>query len=258
LLRLTKWYLDLVTDQGTALIAYAASLEWTALRIQFASTLLARPDQPPVERTAWSQAALPELEGDRLSFKHQDLQLVGEWRRRAAPIEATLLEDEAGRVHWACHLPAASATVTLAGEVLTGEGYAECLTFTRPPWTLPLRTLRWGRTVTPSHSAVWIDWRDGPPRRWVFLDGQAEPDAIVSDTAVTGLSGSRALQFTPGRELCDRRALQVLSRHLPALDTLPLGPLRELREVKRLDRGTLSRDGVPIETGWTIHEVVRW
>lgn len=255
---LAKWYLDLVTEQGTAVVLYAASLEWSGLRLQYSSTMLARAGQPVVERAAWSGAGLPECEGDCIRCSHPDLAVSGQWRRRAGAIEATLLDDDAGRVHWVNHFPAATATVTLAGETFAGEGYVECLTLTRPPWTLPLRTLRWGRTVTPSHSVVWIDWRDGPSRRWVWLDGAAQPDAIVADTGITGLTDHRELLLTPGRELCDRRSLQLLSRRLPALDTLPLGPLHRLREVKRLDRGTLRQHGAPLESGWTIHEVVRW
>lgn len=258
MLRLTKWYLDVVTDQGTALIAYAASLEWSALRIQFASTLFARPDAAPQEHMAWFDVQLPELSGDILRFRHDGLGIAGEWRRAAPPIDATLLDDEAGRLHWSCLLPSADATVTIGGEALSGRGYAECLTLARPIWTLPLRTLHWGRTVTSSHSLVWIGWSGGPPKRWVWLDGVAEPEAEPGEAGIRGLSDDREVRITPFRELCDRRSLQVLSRHLPVLEALPAGPLRGLREIKRLDRGTLFGRGEPVESGWTIHEVVSW
>jgi len=256
--RLTKWYLDLVTEEGTALIAYAAALEWAGVTVQFASTLLARPGASPTEATAWSQVRLPEHAGEAIRFHHDGLRVAGEWRREAAPIEATLLDDAAGRLHWACHLPSASATVELGSETFVGRGYAECLTMTRLPWTLPFDHLRWGRCPSPAHSLVWIGWSGGPPRQWVWLDGALEPGAVLDDRGVSGLSDGRELRFSPGRELCDRRALQVISRHLPAVDSLLAGPVRQLRERKRLDRGTLCRDGAPLEEGWAIHEAVSW
>jgi hypothetical protein len=85
-----------------------------------------------------------------------------------------------------------------------------------------------------------------------------EPGALLSDDGVSGLSAGRAMRFTTGRELCDRRALQVISRHLPAIDSLLAGPVRNLRELKRLDRGTLCQRDAPLEEGWVIHEVVSW
>lgn len=256
--RLTKWYLDLVTDQGTALIVYAASIEATALRVRFAATLLAPVDTAPVERTAWSGVDLPELTSEVLRFEHRGLALAGQWHRAAAPIEETLLDDDRGQLHWACLLPNATATVALGGERFTGAGYAECLTMTRPPWALPFRELRWGRWTSPAHNAVWIQWSDGPSRQWVWLDGAAEPGAALSDLSVRNLSQSSELRITPMRELCDRRALRVVTGQLPALEPLLAGPLANLREVKRLDRGILVRDGAPDEEGWVIHEVVRW
>ncbi len=256
--RLTKWYLDLVTEEGAALIVYAASLEWAGLSVQFASTLLARPGAVPVEATVWSHVILPETTGDTLRFRHEGLRVAGEWRCASIPIEATLLDDDAGRLQWSCLMPGAIGSVVLAGEALAGRGYAERLTMTRLPWTLPFRELRWGRSLMGEHGLVWIGWDCGLSRQWVWLDGAPEPGARIDDDGIHGLSDGRELHFQPERELCDRRALQVISRRLPALDTLLAGPIRDLRERKRLDRGLLVQRNGPIETGWTIHEVVAW
>ena len=255
---LTKWYLDVVTDDGAALIVYAASLGWGALHVEFASTLLARPGAPPIEETAWSGVELPEHSSVGVRFRHDGLGVAGHWRGLAAPIEATLLDDEMGLLSWECILPVAAVDVRFPGGALTGRGYVERLTMTRVPWSLPLRTLRWGRFISPTHGVVWIDWQGGPPRRWLWLDGVLQPSAGVRDTGLTGLDGDRELRLVGGRELCDRRSLQVLSKHLPALDTLPLGPLRDLRETKRLSRGSLRRAGAVEDDGWAIHEIVSW
>lgn len=257
--RLTKWYLDLVTDRGTVLIAYVASLEWAGPSVEFASTFLARPGSAPEEHRIWSAVRPPDLDQTALRFRHDGLGFAGEWRRQAPAVEATLLDDAMGRLHWACHFPSAIATVELRGERLNGRGYAECLTLTRPPWTLPLNQLRWGRWTAAAGSLVWIGWSGrGPPRQWVWLDGIPEPEAILGEDVIAGLSGGRELGLTPMWELCDRRALEVLSRKLPALETLIPGPVGNLRETKRLDRGALRGSGGPGDEGWVIREVVSW
>lgn len=255
---LTKWYLDLVTPEGTALVAYAATLRWGGVRVDFASSLLSEPGRPPREDAAWTRVALPQADAGAVTLDQPALGLQGRWVRSAPRVGATLLEDDAGAVRWDCHLPGATATVVLGSRRFEGLGYVECLTLDRPPQDLPLRTLRWGRYVSQSHTLVWIDWRGGEPRRWVWLDGERQPLAVVDDAGVRGLAGDGRLELSGGRGLVDRRALQVVSRHLPALDTLPLGPLRSLREVKRLDHGALTLAGARRDEGWAVHEVVRW
>lgn len=258
MLHLTKWYLDVVTPEGTALIAYAASLRWGGLHVEFASTLVARPDSAPREETAWTGVRLPEADEGGLTFRHDTLGVEGRWHPGATRVAETLLDDEVGRLHWDCVLPSGAATVQVRGETLAGRGYAECLTMTRPPGSLPLRTLRWGRFASASHALVWIGWEGGEPRRWVWLDGVPQPGAVIGDGGVHGLDGGIALRLAPGRELCDRRALKVLSRRLPALDALPIGPLGGLREIKRLDRGRLGPVRGGEDEGWAIHERVTW
>lgn len=258
MLSLTKWYLDVVADDGAAAIVYAGSLGWGALHVDFASTLVARPGERPVEQTAWFGVDLPERSDDGVRFRHDGLGVAGHWRGVAEPIETTLLDDSEGCLQWDCFVPVATADVQLPGGALVGGGYVERLTMTRAPWSLPLRKLRWGRFGTASHALVWIDWQGGPPRTWVWLDGVRQPGASVGRTRVTGLEGDRELRLERGRALCRRRSLEVLSRHLPALDTVPLGPLRDLHETKRLSRGVLRRGGVVEDQGWAIHELVRW
>ena len=258
MLELSKWYLDVVTTEGTALIAYAASLRWGALHVEFASVLLSAAGEPVREAHAWSGVRLPEFSGTDVELRHPGLGLEGHWTPTSPPVRATLLEDESGALRWDCYMPSAAASVTVPGRSLEGVGYVERLTVTRPPWAFPLRALRWGRYASKSHAMVWIDWRGGPPRSWIWLDGERQDGARVTDQGIQGLAGAGELTLGPGRVLCDRKALKVLSRAFPTLGLLPLGPLGELRELKRLDRGTLSRAGSADDEGWAVHEVVEW
>lgn len=255
---LTKWYLDLVTDQGTALIVYAATLEWAALRVGYASTFLARPGAQPLEQRAWSHVQMPAIDGETLRFAHDGLGFQGEWTREAPSLDATLLDDSDGRLDWRCFTPSGKATATLVGEPIAGRGYAECITMTRLPWTLPLRRLRWGRYASAAHSAVWIDWSNGAPRRWVWFDGASQPAAILEEDSVSGLESRWGIQLRSVRTLCDRRALEVISVQLRPLADLPIGPLKHMLETKFLKRGTLSHDGVQVDDGWVIDELVAW
>lgn len=259
--RLAKWYLDLVAEDGTALITYAASLRWGAIRLQYASTFLSRPGTAPIERSQYTRVQLPDDTGDVVHLSLPGLGLTGEWHRTAAPIRATLLAEASGAVQWDCLLPGAQASVELNGEALTGAGYAERLTLTCPPWSLPFRRLRWGRFAGATHALVWIDWDHDPARRWVWLDGQPQAEAVPTVEGVTRLhdaGGEASIRLTPERVLCERRALQVIAHRWPALGALPLGPLRDLHETKRLARGSLHGGDGLLETGWVIHEEVAW
>jgi hypothetical protein len=256
---LTKWYLDVVTDDGTALIAYAIRLDLGPATLRFAATQIARPGSESVDRTAVAGVVLPETDapGDVVRFRHEGLGVDGTWRRLAPPVGGTLLDDAAGLLRWDCVLPAADVEVALGGETLRGRGYAERLTMKRPPWSLPLRHLRWGRFVSESHAAVWIAWSGGEPKSWTWVDGAPAPDAVATDTSVTGLGRNRGIRIESFRELCDRRAMRVVSKHLPEIGGALLGPLADLREIKRLDRGEFAGGGAT-ERGWVIHEVVAW
>ena len=256
--RLSKWYMDLVTDDGTALIAYSLSIEWATIRVRAASVLVAEPNAKPRESTSWSRVAPPTLRDGVLRFAHDGLGVEGEWHRTSPPFESTLIEDETGRVAWECHVPRARAAVSLRGRTFVGSGYAECLTMTRLPWTLPLRHLRWGRFTGQGHSAVWIAWRGGSQHDWVWLDGAPQLAATADDFGVTVLDARRELRLSPVRDICDRRALRALFAHAPLLADAVAGPLRNLRDTKRLARGALLCDGATQDEGWTIHEVVAW
>ena len=120
-----------------------------------------------------------------------------------------------------------------------GFGYAECLRVTVPPSRLPFHTLRWGRHLSEHHSLVWIAWTGDTPRTWVWLDGVAAPQAIVTDTGLVGLPHDASLVVRDSRTILDHRV-----------------PCTALREHKQLGRSALVTAGRPLDHGWTVHEVV--
>jgi hypothetical protein len=252
---LHKWYLDVTADDGSAAIVYVARLSWGLLRLPYAEVLVARPGKTaPESRRRFSRRALVTLEGPTIRLAAPALRVHGAWTAATPAVEATLLDTPAGAIGWRCRQPGGEACLNLpGGEVLAGQGYVEELFLSLRPWSLPFRELRWGRFLGGGRSLVWIDWRGGLERRWVFLDGEAAPRAAVSDLAVEW-DGAR-LELESGREL--RR--QALAGTVgPGLRWLLPRRLARAVEVKWVSRGRLAERGREAVAGWAIHEVVTW
>lgn len=175
-------------------------------------------------------------------------------RSRVPRFEATLFESREGAAIWRCEIPNAETTVSSAGRVeLQGDGYAEILEMSLPPWKLPIRELRWGRFATGAGSVVWIDWRGPNPLTLVTHDGVRDPSASVGDDTICWSGGHVTLE--QHQRIRDTKigaalsAIPLLGRRLPQR-------IREAREQKWCSRARLARDGRPLESGWAIHELV--
>jgi hypothetical protein len=255
---LVKWYLDLVTDLGTAVIGYSVDCRLGAGSFRYASLLHSPPDQPASERTTLLGARFPVPEGDLLRWQVPAFRFDAAWQRTGVPLEQTLLDAEPGRIEWYCRQPRALVTARLDDTVLTGLGYAERLRMTVPPWQLPFRTLRWGRYVSARHEIVWIEWEHDLGRRWLWLDGREEPNARLDHDRIVGLSERRELALDDRRVLRDSRVLTSLGQILPDSIRARVGPLAGMREQKWLAESELRQDGVAVDRGWALHEEVRW
>jgi hypothetical protein len=255
---LSKSYLDVVTAEGAVVILYAARLRWGRLRAGYAAMLHDAPGGVRRERATIRRVERPRLHGDDLTWENTALGVRGMWRRAAPPIRRNLLRNATGAIQWACHMPLARATVRCGDAVLSGLGYVESLRLSIPPWSVPFHTLRWGHHASDDRSLVWIAWTGRESRRWIWLDGEEQPDADVTGDGIRGLSRGAALHIEAGRVVRDRRVLAAIGQVLPALGRRLAGPLARLREIKRLDRSTVSGAAATAEGGWSLHEVVTW
>ncbi len=255
---LVKWYLDLVTEDGTVVIGYAARCRFGAAGFRYASLRQAPPAGPAVERSAVSGVEMPRPVGSSIHWRHDRLEVSGTWTPLGSPIRQTLYESARGSIEWECHQPQARVRARVGGRDLEGLGYVETLRLTLPPWDLPFRRLHWGRFITPAHWLGWIVWDDGRAGNWIMLDGQLEPSALLRADGVEQLSGGRTLRLAPGRIICDRAVLGSISEIIPAVLRARLGPLAGMQERKQLAPAELHAPAQPVDCGWALHEEVQW
>lgn len=254
---LHKWYLDLITDDGTAAIFYAARLRAGSLRVAYAATLLAERSAER-ESATLRDVALPGLDGDVATWESGPLQVRGRWCRDAPAIERTLADGPDGAILWTCHMPRARASVDLGGRRLEGLGYVESLRLTVAPWRLPFHALRWGRHTSSAHSLVWIDWDAGERGRWVWLDGVEQPGAVPCEAGVRLSAVGAELRLQERRVVRDRRVFATISDILPDAARRLAGPLAGMHERKWLSRSAVVGAESPPDRGWTLHETVTW
>jgi hypothetical protein len=256
--RLRKWYLDLVTPRGDAFIGYAARAQILGVPLHHNAVLLAPAGAPTAEfRTPRSD---PVATGDSFLWSAPCLRACAFWRREAPPLRLSLLDSPAGSIHWHCHLPNATAQASILNTSYLGRGYIEELSMTLPPWKFPFATLRWGRFLTRSTSIIWIDWRDGLDRTWVFHNGALDLHARVTDDAI--LHSHARLDFSRDsrRVLRDAPLARTAFPHLPALARLLPNNLSRARESKFLAPATFhAPTATPsTEEGYALFEVVTW
>jgi hypothetical protein len=251
---LTKWYLDCLDLGGDGAIIYVAELDWRALRLRYASTLVFTGNEIKSE-TSIRECSLPECDGDTITVHLPYLGVTGEWQSFSTPVERTIFQDESGGIRWNCLQPASKVTLTLRGKKMEGRGYAEILRMTLPPWQLPLKELHWGHFVSEYDSLVWIDWRGSYNHRVLLHNGMEEADPSIMEhtvqTASARLSLDRSLVLRNGN-LGNTvfTSVRSLAKAIPA-------SILHINETKWRSQGGLQQ-AERSSVGWAIHEVVRW
>jgi hypothetical protein len=255
--RLHKWYLDCVASTGEAAIVYVGHVWIAGLRVPFCEVIAVGPfggEAPVLHERRLSRRPIVTRDDNVVRLDAAPLAATGRWTRATPAVRAVLLDGPQGTIEWQCHQPGGDAEVHLPdGRILRGSGYVEELTMTCPPWALPFDELRWGRFAGNGRSVVWIDWRDGLNRRWVFADGAAVAATIVEDRLIEWPDGR--LDLDAGRVVRDapigRTAAGPLAWCLPRR-------LSRATETKWVSRGRLREASTDAVEGWAIHEVVRW
>jgi len=263
---LSKWYLDCVADDGSAIIGYFARLRWRSLALQYAAALVAPAGLAPRQLHALRSVTAPVLGGGNCTWRCGALQLEGEWTAVDTPVALDLLQTPEGVIRWRLHQPRAEARVRLDGApglgavAIQGLGYVEELELTVPPWQLPFDLLLWGRFLSRSDALVWIRWEraaepEATRRQFVLWNGSLVQGAAVRPELISVPDSGTWTDLPLGdyRPLREGPLAANVFSAVPGLVSLLPRRFRDACESKRLTRGALGAS-----EGWAIHEVVRW
>lgn len=251
---LTKWYFDVVTDDGRLAIAYWAEVRWNRLRQPFCALLLS-PGAARAGEWLFSGRRVPAPASDAggLRWNAEPLALTIDFIRREPAFQQRLLETKTGVLDWCCEIPRADVRLRAGETTLEGVGYAERLELGVLPWRIPADEIRWGRFLSSRTSVVWIDWRGDAPQHFVFHDGRLTRPASISDEQIQFGNGWQ-LALHKSRIVTDE-ALGGLLRPLERLRSL-VAPIARVHQTRWLSRGELYEAAAITERGWSLHEMV--
>lgn len=259
--RLDKWYLDVLTEDGTAYMGYSAELEWRVARLGYGHLL--RQDAKKRSSTRTSLRASEVETGEVLAWRSPNLQATATLQRVDRGVKKELLRNDDGAVVWDCMHPRSEALLEVEPDDdmpgparITGIGYAERLTLTMAPWKLPIKRLRWGRFTGKTKGLVWLDWQ-GPHNVSAFIEDGLEVRGRVDDLTTFTVGGSRV-------ELTERRVLRegplgttALAALGGALDFVPLRFLGTVEHKWFAHGVAVDEDGMRHE-GLVIDEIVEF
>lgn len=274
---LSKWYLDCVSDEGTALVGYWARLRWGSLALDYAALLAAPAGAEPSQFHTLRSPPPPALSGSQCTWQCEPLHVEGHWITDAPPVQMDLLDSPADGVRWSIHQPRADARIRFretgrpgaAIHEIRGMGYVETLELTLPPWRLPFNTLRWGRFLSPEHALVWLEWQKGGShpgapalgesrRCFAVLDNVLVAEPEITDQTVLLPDLPADLRFHSPRPLREGPLVATVFGAIPGLTGLLPGTFRRAHESKRLSQADLHLPGQVPARGWSIYEVVTW
>jgi len=260
--RLTKWFLDCITDEGEAVIFYAAKLDWLGWEIPYSSCLSYAPDKGTDYRFSFQPNQLPVREDTSIRWSDHHFGVEGIWQSKSAPISERLYESNEGFLEWNCFQAAGNAHLQINDREVSGKGYVEKMVLTIEPWKLPIDELRWGRFSSQENPAVWIEWSGDQPRSLLWFRGKRLENPIIEDSRVTVAEQNLLLEMDQGVVLeSEEKIMQVVGNiisHFPGIShSIPTRFLKA-EEIKWLSHGTLHILGEPNCNGWIIHELVQF
>jgi hypothetical protein len=242
---LSKWYGDCISESGDLRIAYSAQVRYGRLRVGYSSLLDGQTAAHSLRRASVGE------EGQTLCWDAPGLHAT--WIRQDEELRETVFSSEEGIVEWRCVIPKGSASMNGVG----GLGYAERLRMTVAPWKLPIRTLRWGRFLTPRTTLIWIDWVGPFATRIVFLNGRRVLAETLDDSVLL-LDNEVRISFDRTQVIRQGSLGSTVFAAVPGIGRIAPARLFLVEECKWKSRVSMQSPGAPAEEGWCIHEVVHW
>lgn len=254
---LTKWYMDLITPEGSVFIGYAATLRWRTISCRYFSILTRNSQNGIHADTSLSLESLPSIAGSHLIWTCRSLRLQAEWIIQDPPVSHTLLDRAEGTVSWSYWLASARSWAQHGNSPrMEGLGYVERLDLSILPWRIPIDELQWGRFLGGTDSVVWLRWKGEDPILLLYhnLQRVAEPD--IRDSSLEWDQRKR-LQLTGSTALRNGEPLSTRLLKIPGISAVVPQKLLKAREFKWLSRGTFQEANRTVE-GWAIHESVHF
>ena len=255
---LDKWYMDLVSEDGEAILAYAAEVRFRALSLSYVGLVQHRDGQT---RTVSSlRRAMPVLEDKKLTWTSRALGTRATWSAEGewTGVSETLLSNESGSVDWNCIMPLARAEIELDdGRTVRGLGYVEQLKMTVAPWDLPIEELRWGRFTADGASVVWLDWR-GPHATKLVMKHGVKVEGLVEERTIEIPTDEARVVLGPASVIREGPLGAGPLNAIAELHALLPSKLLATVEKKICAPATLEQPFAPPVRGWVIAEVVKW
>ena len=258
--QLEKWYLDCISDSGDAFIGYVAVLRWKSLKLPYSSLIHHNPGSGTKTRSRFRIGAWPEINDSNITWDDSYYKLSGHWEGKSEPLSAKLFESERGSLKWNCIQPRADVKFSVADKSYNGLGYVEKLVLTDYPWNIEMKSLRWGRFCSETHSIVWIQISAEDTKNWVWVDGKKTDSLEIDDQAV--YLGNQYLNLEHAGVIeSEKKIFNTIRKTLKALPGfMKIIPEAFLQadETKWLSRASLVQDGEPVSNGYAIHELVKF
>ena len=271
--KLSKIYFDLVTEDGTVVIAYVTDVRALGARLAPAGVERYSPDGQRFVRTGRASLSLAsEPDVDSLSCVDFDFG-DARYRLEVAPQLGGFAPPHSSQLgfRWSCKLARYSGQLRRldrAEPVLSGDGYADFVELTGLPRALGMRRLQWGRVHLPEQTLVYteLERASGPAfagaSLWAARERQPLGELCITydgtgqRTTLVDPGGRVFLSLTPERVLhsgtaTDRRRFPSAVEQL--FYRLVGGAMREQRWVSRATCGAGSG-----QVGWAVHELVEF
>lgn len=259
---LNKWFLDFIDSKGEVKIFYAAKLSWHGITVHYASCLDYTANKGARTRHHFRNVRMPVLKDKRLTWSDEYLNVKGTWTSEARSLKSRIFDSNDGHLDWSCHQPASSVELTIGDQVIKGQGYAEQLILTAPPWKIPMTDLRWGRFRSLNNTLVWIELRHQDKKQWLWLnEKRAAPceihdERLWSEELNFSLKLDREVVLESEKKIFD--VVEKLLRYLPGFKKVIPFHFLFADGYKWLSRGKFEKQGQEAEQGMAIHEWVNF
>lgn len=259
---LEKWFFDSVGESGDAMIFYAAKLKWHSWSASYTSWLRYDVVSGVNLKSRFRNIQIPLIKDDLITWSDSKFDVSGTWKSKSKMIQARLYDSEEGFLDWNCYQPSSKVKLKINGTLLEGNGYAEQLILTVPPWKIPMDELRWGRFGSDENNMVWIEMKEKETQKWLWLNGEKIENCSIEDDHILLNDLHLALNLDRGVVLESEKKIfsvvEKLIRYIPGFNkVMPISFLMA-DEFKWLSKGQLQSHGNNMETGMAIHELVNF